>query len=451
MLRSFSEELADQAMYGDRILAMATQLRGRPQSMLGADRTSRLRTLLAHAIDNVPVYREGFDGVDRTEIQLLLSGDPYSLLRRFPFSDKASLRKRWADHCDDNIEPTNCRRARTSGTTGEPFDFIVSLDHLVYLYAVSLNRALAQGFGRGTKVLAQPCAPWMREWRDGPYPAYGGWTVAEFGSDPSDPEHERHMLRRLLAFDPDLVLGSPLLAQRLVDLLTRHGARLPRVRLLVTEGERLTAAMRTQLEGFFQVPVRDMYGLKEVGTIAAQCKSQRFHIELDRLVVEIRRDDGSMASDGVAGEIVVTSLTNLAMPFIRYRTGDMGSLSSGGCPCGAAGTYLTLLAGRENGSIRLRDGTTVPAMTLIRVLRRQRECERFQIVQDEPGCVQVRVCVSESAVAQTQALSQTLQEALGAICDRLHVSVRFVSNDGFVWSPDGRKSPEFVARQGQAL
>jgi phenylacetate-coenzyme A ligase PaaK-like adenylate-forming protein len=57
--------------------------------------------------------------------------------------------------------------------------------------------------------------------------------------------------------------------------------------------------------------------------------------EADILFEIIDPDTGEVMPEGEYGEIVFTTLTREAMPFIRYRTGDRSRWLPGPCPCGS--------------------------------------------------------------------------------------------------------------------
>jgi phenylacetate-CoA ligase len=62
------------------------------------------------------------------------------------------------------------------------------------------------------------------------------------------------------------------------------------------------------------------------------------------------------------GDIIVTNLNNLGMPFIRYSIGDEGSLWEGmNCPCGRASPKIKTVEGRITEMFRTRDGRLVRA------------------------------------------------------------------------------------------
>ena len=74
----------------------------------------------------------------------------------------------------------------------------------------------------------------------------------------------------------------------------------------------------------------ETYGCREVMLIATECAAHAgLHLSMETLVVEVvvrerRNGRRARASPGELGEVVITDLTNLAMPFIRYANGDLG-------------------------------------------------------------------------------------------------------------------------------
>jgi phenylacetate-CoA ligase len=91
------------------------------------------------------------------------------------------------------------------------------------------------------------------------------------------------------------------------------------------------------------VETRNMYGTSELGSIAVSCDNHRaMHIIESFFEVEIFRD-GKTVPDGQIGEVVITDLTNTAMPLIRYRVGDIGRILGGSCACGRDTKRLEIL------------------------------------------------------------------------------------------------------------
>jgi phenylacetate-CoA ligase len=105
------------------------------------------------------------------------------------------------------------------------------------------------------------------------------------------------------------------------------------------------------------------------------------HMTADRMIVEIVGEDDRPLPSGELGEIVVTHLDTPEMPFVRYRTGDMGALSTKRCPCGRSLPLLEKIDGRKSDFIVAADGRLMHGLSLIYVLRKLDGIDQFRIVQ----------------------------------------------------------------------
>jgi len=82
-------------------------------------------------------------------------------------------------------------------------------------------------------------------------------------------------------------------------------------------------------------------------------------MNVDSVIVEFVKDEETVAV-GEDGDIVITNLFNYAMPFIRYKLGDVASLSCEECSCGRTLPLMHELSGRNNDFIVLPDGRRLP-------------------------------------------------------------------------------------------
>lgn len=88
------------------------------------------------------------------------------------------------------------------------------------------------------------------------------------------------------------------------------------------------------------------YGLNEIGIVALRCPDGRYHVNSEHCIVEILDQDQQPCAPGKTGRIVVTALTNFAMPLIRYDSGDLGVAAGGACPCGRTSPGFSDVIGR---------------------------------------------------------------------------------------------------------
>jgi len=115
-------------------------------------------------------------------------------------------------------------------------------------------------------------------------------------------------------------------------------------------------SMVAELSHKFRCRVFNHYGMTEMGYGGGvECEALNgYHLREGDLYFEIiDPDSGSPIEDGKYGEIVFTSLNRIAMPLIRYRTGDIGAFSTDLCPCGTFLRTLKKVAGRYANRIHL--------------------------------------------------------------------------------------------------
>jgi phenylacetate-CoA ligase len=154
------------------------------------------------------------------------------------------------------------------------------------------------------------------------------------------------------------------------------------VKVVFVTSESLYEHQRAVIESTFGAPVANGYGGRDAGFIAHQCPDGGMHITAEDIVVEIVGEDGEVLPTGERGEIVITHMRMGDFPFVRYRTGDVGSLSGDNCPCGRGLPLMGKIEGRSTDFIRAPDGRVIHGLALIYVLREISQIEEFKIIQE---------------------------------------------------------------------
>ncbi len=147
-----------------------------------------------------------------------------------------------------------------------------------------------------------------------------------------------------------IIHADPFYLCAVVSCLDAQGVRLS-FKGISSTYELLTPYVKRYLERIFQCRVFDSYGCSEFGPVAFGCERDGKHIFEGSVFVEIV--DKGRYFDSDVGEIVVTSLENPAMPFIRYRTGDLGKLITGPCGCGRTAKMIEIY-GRDSQCISFK-------------------------------------------------------------------------------------------------
>ena len=177
--------------------------------------------------------------------------------------------------------------------------------------------------------------------------------------------------------------------------------------------------------------------------IAAECeKHEGLHISAENLIVEILKD-GKPAKSGETGEIVITDLHNYAQPFIRYRTGDLSSMIEETCRCGRHLPRLSRIEGRNLDMISGPDGKVLSGHFLPHFVQDFPEIERFQIEQDAPDHVIIRVILNAKLPDESKQFMASMTEAKlpGVKCE-----VREV--DSIEMTPSGKHRTTIGLRNG---
>ncbi|KKU20734.1 MAG: Phenylacetate-coenzyme A ligase [Candidatus Nomurabacteria bacterium GW2011_GWA1_46_11] len=115
---------------------------------------------------------------------------------------------------------------------------------------------------------------------------------------------------------------------RLSDLRLRH---------IIAGGEPFSENQRCYVEKELNAKMYDQYGLCEINTgIAGECAEKNgLHILADYVYPEIVHPaSGEVLGENQEGELVLTTFYKQASPLLRYRTGDITSISYASCPCG---------------------------------------------------------------------------------------------------------------------
>ena len=279
---------------------------------------TKLRRLLAHANRSVPYYRELFQKAG------LAPGDIQTLddLPRVPITSRAELQAQPQERLlSTDFAALPLRTATTTGSTGRPLSSRQEASFDRSRRALFLRALWAGGYRIGMKIaLVDNASPRSAPW----------WTRLHY--IPQDLPAEA-MLDAIDQIRPT-VLYTPLSPLRqMVDLIQSEDRRLHRPRLVITTAEILDPPTRRLLRDVLGASVFDLYGSTELGVIAWECAAHDgYHIAEDRMIIELVADER-----GGPARIIATSLDLMAMPLIRYETGDRGTPGpTGRCACGRA-------------------------------------------------------------------------------------------------------------------
>ena len=124
--------------------------------------------------------------------------------------------------------------------------------------------------------------------------------------------------------------------------------------------------LRIKIEETFNLKAVDIYGLSEImgPGVSVECHEAQngLHVQEDHFFVEVINPETlEQVAEGEEGELVFTSLTKRALPIIRYRTGDISSITREICKCGRTTIRMSRVKGRTDDMMIIRGVNVFPS------------------------------------------------------------------------------------------
>jgi len=385
---------------------------------------ARLRSLLGHAFETVPYYREAWRSIGFAPSAAATVAD----LAGLPLLTKDHIRERKNELVSGAIPAGSLHLDLTGGTTGTQTPF----------YRDDACRVAR--FGRQWGVLGY-CGYDAGETRAlvwGAHADVGAATAARglkarlrhFASADEticctvmSRDDMRAYHRRLLAFRPRVLYGYPNAIEQLARFITDEGLAPIAVRRILCTAEALHDRQRVLFERVFGGEVFNLYCSREVGCAAFECSRHRgLHVDSGSVVIEILTN-GRPARPGESGDIVVTDLLNYGMPLIRYVTGDRATPCDVPCDCGCPLPLIASLDGRTADTLYRSDGSSIAGLMLDDLFVDLPSIRHAQFVQHDVNSLDVNVVLTAGVTADlTAAMVREVRSIMGPdITVRIHV------------------------------
>jgi phenylacetate-CoA ligase len=372
-----------------------------------------LRKLLSHASRHCPYYRETWReaGLDPSRLQSLKD------LERWPVVQRETIREHRFQMRSERPVSRVLPKA-TGGSSGAPLHFDIDL-HSYEKRTAAMHRGYGWANAEpGTKQLYFWGVPlgertrWQRCKDDFFHRIQRHLILNTF--DFSE-ERAAEFLGRLNRFRPDVIVAYTNPLYCFARVLAERGVAPRPPRSIVVGAEKLHDFQRALIEKVFQAPVFETYGAREFMLIGAECaRHDGLHVTMENLVVEVLDENGHPAPEGVEGNVVITDLTNYAMPFIRYVNGDRAVAASTACSCGRGLPLLQRITGRRLDVLRTEDGRIIPGEFFPHLLKDFPAVVRFQVVQESLDKIEIRAVLRPSwSEADRRTLDNELRKVLG--------------------------------------
>ena len=315
-------------------------------------------------------------------------------LKRLPFLTKQIVQNNSKDLVAKNFPKSKLKYVTSGGSTGIPMGFYEEIG-----YADARERAFIViqwnrvGYRIGDKSVVLrgkivKSAEKGRYWQYDPVDKQLVLSSYHMISD-NLPKY----VEKIREFKPKFIQAYPSAITILARFMQEHNVEpFESIKAILCGSENLYDAQRKLLEDTFDSRVYSWHGHSEKVLLGSECEySPNYHYFPEYGHLELIDEDGNeVTTEDELGEIVGTGFNNYAMPFIRYRTGDIAIYSKQTCSCGRNYLLLKRIEGRVQEFIVTKDGNLLPHIAWAHNMEWS-EIEQIQFLQEERGELIIKV------------------------------------------------------------
>lgn len=371
----------------------------------------QLSEVLRHARNTVPFYQRRFSGCG-FDAEGSVAPETF---RRLPLLTRGEVQTSAGELQSSGLPAAHGKRidGQTSGSTGTPVRY-QSTELTQFMWDVFTLREVLWH----RRDLSAKYAVIRMAVQEVVQPGWSNATEMAFRTGPAaflpiDTALTRQ-IEWLNAQQPAYLLTYASNLHALALYCLEHDLRMPFLKEVGSLGEVVTREMRSDCARAWGVKLVDLYTAQEIGYMALQCPDhEHYHVQSENVLLEVLREDGVPCAPGEVGKVVVTTLHNFAMPFIRYEIGDHAEVGEP-CPCGRGLPVLKRILGRVRNMLVLPDGERRWPLVGCRGYGEPWLIRQFQFIQRSLETIEVRLVTGRTLTAQEeQGLRQQIIDSLG--------------------------------------
>jgi len=336
-----------------------------------------LSALLKHCRDNIPWYSKQFReyGV-RAD-----SEDPFFELKKLPILTKEIVRKNHADFCLANASKS--LSFSTSGTSGRPITHYTSANQWIIEQGIIWRSWKWAGYKFRDKIAIFRSYTPLPNQLSIKVDRLRNWTYfSVFRMSDSSIDSYVNYLKK---WNPKFLRGYPSSLRLVAKHAIENKWNLPSLKGAFTASEMISDDLRELLMEAFGIAVFDHYGQAEITSMFHNCeKTSGLHLDWEYGDVELIHNDQEDTY-----RIISTNLHNLAMPLLRYDTGDLSKGKFTKCKCNRTSPVIDSIYGRKDDYLIALDGSKMSTINLYTYFSKIVSVDRFQLFQEKPGELEI--------------------------------------------------------------
>ena len=350
----------------------------------------KLKSIIKFSYENIPLYHEKFRAANIKPNDIRTIED----LQKIPYLTKDDIQQNYSKKIiAPNIDVDKCWTPHTGGSTGKPVTVVYDEHAEDFEKAVALRPNISCGQKLFDKwvVFTSPDNINLKTHHKKWFQRFGLFSqdcISLF----EDVDKQMSMLEDL---NPDVLDGYSSSLYLIAREIKKRGKSALRPRIIYGTSEMLTKEMRDLINSVFDVKMYDQFGSVEMGRTAWECPEHNgYHMDMEAVIMEFIADDEQVTS-GERGEIVYTNLYNYAMPFIRFKIGDIGIPSDDTCPCGRTLPLMKIIEGRKDSFMKMPNGRIFPPTIWVVILMHYK-LQSYKVIQEKIDKITIQIVLAEN-------------------------------------------------------
>ena len=355
-----------------------------------------MRQLLLHCEEKVPFYRETWKDQHINISDILC----YKDLENLPILTKRDVREHTSSLIAYGVDERTLVKHETGGSTGLPL--VTYYDRTTELARLASSErwnhyAGMTDFRQGLFFMghAHSLLRDKKRWGDSGEKYFGTYFPLMYSGHLACTNLTDEVMSKycdlLTRIKPRFLRGYTRGIYLLADYCYRRGREFDFLKAVMTSSEMLEPRQREITRAVWNCDIFDRYGMGEEVVTASECQEHNgYHIDMVKSLVETVDEMGRQVWRET-GRIIGTSLTNFAMPLVRYDIGDLGELTEDSCPCGRQSQMLSKIIGRRDDFILTPSGRRLTGAAFNQLAKGIPTIREYQIVQRSVNRIIVRI------------------------------------------------------------
>lgn len=387
----------------------------------------KLEEILMYARNEVPHYKN-----------LNLPKNP--TIKDFPILSKEILRKHINDLIAIEYQQTKLEKNHSSGSSGVQSYTYMTYEHKFSLRALQTHWWSWSGYQPGDKLLQTGISPnrsFPKKLKD------IFFRVIYLESFSLQKNIIREVLKKVKRKDVKYIAGYPSALNEIALVAIAENNPL-KIKSIISFGDKLFDSYINNYNKAFKNPsIINTYGCAEGILIACSVDFPYYYIMSPHVFLEVVDDDGKEVADGIRGNILITCLSNFAMPLIRYKLGDLGiMLPKEKYPEKRRFNYPLLqeVTGRETDVIKLPNGNILIVHSFTGILEFYQEIKQFKVIQSSRNSLLIEYITDNGQEISAQKALEIRSKIAALTNNSMDIQLKLVE----IISPSPSGKPQII-------